>query len=220
MTDAEGVVLTELETDALTELVNLGISRAALALREMVGEQVFLSVPGVDLVSRQRAVEILAERATNKLVAVHEVFQGELTGRALLIFPEAQSLDLVRAVVGSDLSTDDLVDLETEALAEVGNIVLNGCLSTLANMLQRNLKTSLPEVLRGAPADILSLNPPAMAGAMLLFLYINFTLQQRDVNGYIAMIMDVPSLNALRDLLNEFIERQAGDLSVQSSSSA
>ena len=45
--------LNELELDALTELVNLGVSKAALSLREMVGEQVLLSVPSVDLIAAQ-----------------------------------------------------------------------------------------------------------------------------------------------------------------------
>jgi chemotaxis protein CheC len=39
--------LSELELDALTELVNLGVSRAASNLSEMVTEQVHLSVPSV-----------------------------------------------------------------------------------------------------------------------------------------------------------------------------
>jgi chemotaxis protein CheC len=67
---AAEVDLDELELDALTELVNIGVSRAATSLREMVGEQVLLSVPHVALVSRQRAVEILVEREDGKLVAV------------------------------------------------------------------------------------------------------------------------------------------------------
>jgi CheY-specific phosphatase CheX len=45
--------LEELEQDALTELVNIGVSRAASNLRKMVGEQVLLSVPSVEVVTRQ-----------------------------------------------------------------------------------------------------------------------------------------------------------------------
>ena len=41
----DGFGLSELELDALTEVVNIGVSRAATSLRDMVGEQVFLSVP-------------------------------------------------------------------------------------------------------------------------------------------------------------------------------
>lgn len=51
--------LNELELDALTELVNLGVSQAALNLREMIGKQVILSVPSVALIDRQDAIKIL-----------------------------------------------------------------------------------------------------------------------------------------------------------------
>ena len=87
----------------------------------------------------------------SKLVAVHQAFEGDISGRALLIFPETNSLELVRAVTGGDLPLEDIIELEQEALAETGNVILNGCLATIANMLQRNLKMSLPEMVRGEP---------------------------------------------------------------------
>jgi chemotaxis protein CheC len=45
MTAAPAELLNELQLDALTELVNIGVSRAATSLREMIGSQVHLSVP-------------------------------------------------------------------------------------------------------------------------------------------------------------------------------
>ena len=45
MTTTDPSALTDLELDALTELVNLGVSKAAVSLREMIGRQVLLSVP-------------------------------------------------------------------------------------------------------------------------------------------------------------------------------
>jgi chemotaxis protein CheC len=204
-------VLNELELDALTELVNIGVSRAAASLREMVGrQQVLLSVPNVVLVSRSKAVELLSQQESSPLVAVHQIFEGDITGRALLIFPETNSLELVRAVTGGDLSLEDIIDLEQEALAETGNIILNGCLATIANMLQRSLKMSLPEILRGQGPEFFELAPPPEAGDVVLFLYINFAVHERDIRGYIAMLMDMPSLAALKVLLGEFIERETG----------
>ena len=70
------------------------------------------------------------------------------SGRALLIFPEASSLELVRVVVGRQLALEDIVDLEDEALAETGNIILNSWVATIANLLKKNLKMSLPVVIR------------------------------------------------------------------------
>jgi chemotaxis protein CheC len=56
---------------------------------------------------------------------------------------------LVRVVVGRALTLEDIVDLEDEALAETGNIILNSWVATLANLLKRGLKMSLPVVVRG-----------------------------------------------------------------------
>jgi chemotaxis protein CheC len=210
VTGAPSHELNELEIDALTELVNLGVSRAALNLREMVGKQVALSVPKVDLIARERAIEILGNTEPNKLVAVHQLFEGEVHGRALLIFPETRSLELVRAVTRGDLSLEDILELEQEALAETGNVILNGCLATIANQLQRTLKISLPEIMRGNSRMIFALPPPPLPGDAVLFIYINFLIHESDIQGYIALLLDLPSLSALKALLDEYIERTAG----------
>jgi chemotaxis protein CheC len=202
--------LSELELDALTELVNLGVSRAAKSLAQMVRKEVVLTVPRVALLSRAEAIRVLGERESPNLVAVHQIFEGDITGRALLIFPEARSLELVRSVIGSELSLEELIELEQEALAETGNVILNSCLATIANSLERHLKISLPEVLRGDSSWFFNLPPPPQAGTTVLFIYINFAVRDRDIDGFIALMMDMPSLAALQSLLREYIERETG----------
>jgi chemotaxis protein CheC len=211
MTDAPPIVLSELELDALTELVNLGVSSAALSLREMVQEEVVLSVPKVAIFTRDEAIANLQEQENKRLVAVHQDFDGDIAGRALLIFPEAQSMELVRAVVGGDLSLEDIMELEQEALAETGNILLNRCLGTIANNLQRNLRISLPEVVHGEGAELFHSSPQRYVGDNVLFIYINFAVRRRNIQGYIAMLLDLPSLAALKELLMAFIERNTGE---------
>lgn len=206
------IFLEELERDALTELVNIGVSRAASSLRKMVGEQVLLSVPSVEVVTREGATALIQEREAGDLVAVLQDFDGVFSGRALLIFPEANSMALVHAVTGGALSNQDAAEMETEALAETGNVVLNSCLATMANMLQRPLTMSLPAVLRGDGSSLFNLSDRNADGGVVLFLYINFAINDRDIRGYIAMLMDLPSLQALRTLINDFIERVAGDV--------
>ena len=174
-------------------------------------DEVLLTVPKVSLLSRPDAIRLLAERESHQLVAVHQIFDGDITGRALLIFPEAKSLELVRAVVGGELSLEEIIELEQEALAETGNVILNSCLATMANSLGRTLKISLPEVLRGDSSRFFSLNPPPPGGATIMFIYINFTVRSKAIEGYIAMMMDMPSLAALQTLLQEYIERETGE---------
>jgi chemotaxis protein CheC len=204
------ILLDELERDALTELVNIGVSRAAASLRKMVGAQVMLSVPSVEIVTRRAALELIREREGPDLIAVRQNFEGVFSGRALLIFPQANSLALVQAVTGDALSVDEAAEMEQEALAETGNIVLNGCLATMANMLQQPLSMSLPEVLRGDGSQMFDLDASASEDGVVLFLYINFAINERSIRGYIAMLMDIPSIEALRTLIRDFVERVVG----------
>ena len=202
---ADTITLTELERDALAELANIGVSRAAASLRKMVGQQVMLSVPSVEVVSQKTAGALVAEREGNNLVAVQQEFAGAFSGRAMLIFPQAKSLELIRAIVGSEVAAEDAKDIEEEALAETGNVILNGCLATMANILHQSLTVSLPQVRRGTGARLFKLNETSTDSGLVLFLYINFSILDLDIRGYIAMLMDLPSLENLKVLLGEFI---------------
>lgn len=208
---SESDLLTELERDALAELANIGVSRAAASLRKMVGQQVLLSVPSVEVVSHKTAAAVMSEREGDDLIAVRQDFSGSFSGRALLIFPHSNSLVLVRAVVGDDVPHDDVQAMEEEALAETGNIILNGCLATIANMLQLSLEMSLPSVLRGSGPQLLEIEGPKRGEGLVLFLYINFSIKDLDIRGYIAVLMDLPALANLKRLLAEFIERVISD---------
>ena len=207
---AEAISLDELERDALTEIVNIGVSRAASSLRKMIGDQVLLSVPSIEVVSQRRAARLISEREITDLVAVRQDFSGAFAGRALLIFPESNSLELVRAVTGGELTAQEVVEMEHEALAETGNVILNSCLATMANMLKRSLSMTIPEVLRGSGATLFEVDESGDSEGLVLFLYIDFAVRKRDIRGYIAMIMDIPSLEVLKELLDEFIARVVG----------
>lgn len=207
MTVPPAVELDELELDALAELVNMGVSRAAASLRVIIGHEILLSVPAVRVVTRVEAARIIGRGDADKLVAVHQAFDGDISGRALLIFPETNSLELVRAVTGGELPLEDIIELEQEALAETGNIILNGCLATIANLLRRSLLISLPEIVRGSGHDLFNLAGVSDSEDVALFLYIDFAVKTRDIRGYIAMLMDLPALISLKRLIAELIHR-------------
>ncbi len=205
------LTLTDLERDALAELANIGVSRAASSLRKMIGQQVLLSVPSVEVMDSKAAAALVGEREGDNLVAVQQAFSGSFSGRALLIFPQAKSLELIKAIVGPDVA--DATDIEEEALAETGNIILNGCLATMANILNQSLTVSLPKVMRGTGSTLFESGEtsPDGDGGLVLFLYINFSILDLDIRGYIAMLMDLPSLANLRVLLDEFISSVMND---------
>jgi chemotaxis protein CheC len=204
--DEDGeLLLTELERDALTEVINIGVSRAAKNLSRMVKDQVHLSVPRTEIMTRDRAVEWLSRRENSSLVAVGQDFRGSFSGQALLIFPQKTSLELVRSILDDTLSLEEIVDLEQEALAEIGNVVLNGCLVVMANMLKESLNMSLPRVMRGSSQVVLLGADEEDPGEMVLFLTIDFAVRARSINGYIALLMDLPSITAIKTLIRRYL---------------
>ncbi len=203
MTIAHLAPLTEFERDALGEISNIAMARAANSLRQMVEHEVLLSVPSVEIVSPESATQIVRKPDNPNLVAVRQDFSGAFSGRALLIFPETNSLELVRAVVGRELSLDDIVNLEDEALAETGNIILNSWVATIANLLRRALKMSLPVVVRGHSQSLF--NSTETENNLVLFLHIRFEISKKEIRGYVALLMDIPSIGELRSLIADFV---------------
>jgi chemotaxis protein CheC len=203
MTAERFAPLSDLEQDALSELSNIAMARASNSLRQMVEHQVLLSVPAVEILSQDAASRLVAKPDNPRLVAVRQDFSGPFSGRALLIFPEANSLELVRAVVGRHLTLEDIVDLEDEALAETGNIILNSWVATIANLLKRGLRMSLPVVIRGDGGQIF--DTEGNRSNLVLFLHIKFEISKREIHGYVALLMDIPSLDELRLLIADFV---------------
>jgi chemotaxis protein CheC len=206
------VPLSDLERDALAELSNISMARAASSLRKMIKNEVLLAVPLVDILTSAAATTLVAKPDNPKLVAVRQDFAGVFSGRALLIFPEKNSLELVREVVGRELPLEDIVDLEDEALAETGNIILNSWVATIANLLKSALKMSLPVVVRGDSKQMFE----SSTSSFVLFLHIKFEIQQKEISGYVALLMDIPSLDELRSLIAAFIESITEDGSTRS----
>jgi chemotaxis protein CheC len=203
MTTEHVTALTELERDALGEIANIAMGRAANSIRQMVGHQVLLSVPAVEILSKQVAAQVVGTPDNRILVAIRQDFTGAFSGRALLIFPETSGLELMRAVVGRSLSLKDIVELQDEALAEIGNVILNSWLATIANLLKRNLPVSLPVVLRGDGKCIFEVDETATA--FVLFLRVKFEINHFQMQGYVALLMEVPSIVELRALIAEFV---------------
>lgn len=201
------VPLTELERDALAELANIGVSRAAASLRQLVNEQVLLTVPSVDVVDQKAAIAGLREREGGKLVAVEQDLSGPFAGRALLIFPRAQGIELVRLVTPDQSSLDD----DGETLGEIGNIVINGCLGELANVLKVSLGLSLPLVVEGSSSQLFKAWGSGGKG-LVLFIHVNFSLKESGIRGYIALLMDLPEIDNLRLAIGAFIDETMSDI--------
>lgn len=204
----------DVERDAVTELLNIAIGQAAASLSQLVEDEVRLSVPFVDFLTPEQAILRLEDETQGSdSVAVRQHFAGHFYGDILLIFPERKSLDLVRHMLGDDVPLDQLTELEQEALLEVGNIILNACLGSLANQIGLPVESSLPTYVRGRGAKILEVGAAKKAAdneELVMFLHVDFSLLTKDVHGYLAFVMDIVSARHFVESVRAYVRERLG----------
>jgi len=67
------MLLTEQQTDALTEVINIGFSRAAAALSDITGQRVLLEVPKVDILPIADLQKSLGAFVDEEIATVHQI---------------------------------------------------------------------------------------------------------------------------------------------------
>lgn len=200
------IELTEIQRDTVIELVNIAVGRAASSLNQLVDEEICLTVPGVKFIGRIDACRLINERTVNGACAVVQEFSGPCPGDALLVFPDKKSLELVRAIIGDLAPLESTVELERDALTEVGNIVLNASLGSLANLLGMEIACSLPEYVKGTGESIMSLKTGGGGnGDMAMFMDVDFELKKRKINGYLVFVLDMDAAQKFIDLVDGYI---------------
>lgn len=202
---AETVQLSELQSDAITELLNIGMGRAAASLSEMVNEEIKLSVPSLELLSRQRAALKIGIESHRLIAGVKQHFDGPFGGDALLLFPQEKSLELVRVLMRDEIPLEMLTELEQDTLTEVGNIILNSCISTLANaLLLHEITSGLPNFINGTANEILDVTA-AHEDEIVMFLRMDFAIKSQDISGYVAFVLDIPAIERFKVTIDSYL---------------
>lgn len=132
--------------DALTELVNIGIGRAAAALNSLCGERIELAIPRVEVGKAGQLGQFLPAAEEPLETFVVQDFRGGLFGRAVLALPRS-SRDKLGALLGYFAPRSELAEADRDGIViEVGNLVLNAVLGAIANCLHVSVVCSVPEL--------------------------------------------------------------------------
>src|SRR5690606_37550005 len=104
-------------------VANIGAGHAATALSQLTGARIDVSVPNLQVTSRERIPQILGpEDQVVAAVLVHVL--GDLTGRTVLVLPVASAARLAEILLRRDHGSIEAFDeLGESALMEVGNIL-------------------------------------------------------------------------------------------------
>jgi chemotaxis protein CheC len=200
------VELSELQRDALGEIFNIGVGRAASSLSQIVNDEVLLSAPSVQLLQGKDAGNLLLSKELQQLSTVSQSFSGPFNAEATLVFPESNALEIVRLMVGPHMTVEELSEFEQEAMCEVGNIILNACMSSLADIFRISFDSTLP-LHRFGKADAISIVQDD-GERVILVLQVDMIISQQRIQGHILFLLSVASMCNLFSCLDQYLKDQ------------
>jgi chemotaxis protein CheC len=203
--------LTDAQLDVLQELLNIGVGRSAAMLNRMLNLHVSLQIPLIKVLPRIEILQELEKRlGFDQVSAVRLGFNGSFNGVAHLVFPPLSAAKLVAALLSEDTEEpDDLDALKTGALSEVGNVVLNGVMGEISNILHQQLRYSIPAYTE-VPVSYLCVSEEVDQQSPVILAQAQFLIEQLLIVGDIILIFNINSFNilllAIEDILEENYE--------------
>ena len=192
--------------DALSELVNVGVGRAAASLSSMVKERIDLSVPKVVTISfKELSFHLGLEQELNEdpnVSIVQQPFGGKVGGTASILFPVSSARKLVGLLTDGALSSEEL-DLEMEAaLTEVGNILINGVMGTIGNITGMDINFQLPEYLKCSTGEL----EHTFQDRELMLAMVLIAISGQEIKGHLILLFDLSSLESLQNFVEHMYE--------------
>jgi chemotaxis protein CheC len=182
--------------DAIRELINIGVGRAAGMLNDITDRTVILQVPYVRIASIDTLSSMDEHLQDRALSTVSLNFTGPMSGLAALVFPPASAGALVMLMTGESESSRDLDAIRIETLKEVGNIIINAVMGSIANILEHHLNYSIP-VYQEVSLPSLARSLRAAAEDRVILANAHFRIEKTQIDGNILLILEVGSMDAL-----------------------
>jgi len=201
------MVLTEQQTDALTELINIAFARTGAALSELTGHRVLLEPPTVVLRLSSELDAELSRFLPGEIAWIHQVFDGPVAGDALLLLNSEGALELTELLTDNLNGSHRLDESAREVLTEVGNILLNACLGVFGNVLHVQVGFSVPRLrLDNVDQLVQWLNSGGDELRYALVIFTKFQVRYSQVNGYLVLVLNMAAFDRLVNEIDHWVE--------------
>jgi len=190
------------QIDILTELINIGMGRAAASLNELLDSFISLQIPRVWVFRVDSVPEELAKFGSNPLFIVRQDFQGPFSGKVALIFPPESASSLVSVLTGEEEGTADLDSVRAGTLCEIGNILINSVLGSICNVLECTVNFSLPNYIESNIPTILEQVISKSKEKIILMAKTCFTIEELKIEGHFLLLLDTESFDSLINAVN------------------
>ena len=204
------VHLSEMEVDALKEMMNIGFGRAAGELSDILNLHVLLTVPEINIFKPDELSGYInkSTKVEDNYSVIRQFFIGKFKGFSLLALP----LEQARAFFACFCDDDDFdadIDsevLEQETLLEIGNIIAGACVGEIATILKDRVKFAPPEAFMHTSAEIIK---PALVNEnqLVLSFKTRFKLEKDEVYGFLFIVTTYETIVWLKQAIAEFLKQ-------------
>lgn len=191
-------------SDALSELVNIGMGQAGDSLARLFNTFIHLSIPRLELVEPAQVTSAVAALigTPDPVVAVRQAFSSRIRGEAIAIY-QAAGCDALADLVGySDVSSDEL-------LLEISNILVGACVGALASQFSLALSFSPPSILGRAPVPEL-FETGQLPWNRALIAEVNFRVDDRAFCCHLLTFWPDASIDVLLHAVDAFLAQLQG----------
>ena len=191
--------LNGLELDTIREMGSIGMGNAATALSSMLGCEVRIDLPEVRIMGYNEAIDwIGGPEGITAGVLVH--MSGALNGIMLSVQQmEFVNLVLERMVGQTVENYEELTELDSSALVEVGNIMISTFINALCNLADISTRLTVPAFGVDMQGAILAVPMAEFGGQSdyIMTIGANFICGGREVPSRLLLSPDIRSLNFL-----------------------
>lgn len=203
--------LTPYQIDVLQELINIGVGKAASMLNSMVDTHIRLQVPELRVLTFADLLAHYNSQDNDTYATVQLSFSGEFSGSSALIFSPDSAAKLVSIIIGQEELPLDMDSLRIGTLQEVGNILLNGVIGSLANILEEHLMYSPLDYFEGDLSNMLR-ESKGEGQSTVLLVRTSFDLEAHSIGGDIVIFFQLGTFDSLIAAINR-IAPGAGQMS-------
>ncbi len=191
---------SELQLDALREVANIGCAQGVSALSRLVGgRKMVIDLPRV-LVAGVGKMASLVGGDELPAVTAEFALHGQLTGRLLLVLPEADANKLKTLLLEHARATPIAAHAES-ALQEAANIVASACVSAISTLTGLRLLPSTPTLSTGKSGELVAAVLAASGAPAGLVVALEARFQTEVAPALCGRLLVLPDREALPTLL-------------------
>ncbi len=189
--------------DALKEIINISLGKAAGTLNELLANRILLEVPSIVFIAPSALSDHINNRCADTISLVSLPFNGQFSGLSTLLFSSDSASKLVDMLLGEETPVDDIDAIKSGTLTEIGNILLNAVVGSIGNILHSRLNYSIPSYYVGNLGEILL--PILRNDSAALEITTRFTVQSRHITGEFLLLFEVGAFDFFVDALDSAI---------------